>query len=325
MVIQHNISAVNSYRNFRVNNSLLAKNLEKLSSGYRINRAADDAAGLSISEQMRNKIAGLDQAASNAKEVIGMIQTEEGALTEVHSMLQRITTLATSAANGTYNTIARTSLQSEIDQLGLEMDRIAECTNYNGYRHLSNEEGTRTDTFQVGPTAGETIQIKNRSMTVEDIFSRVEGKPGVASTLPKSRGGGSGGGTGGTAAACKAFNPNDDDGARIAKFKNWLNVEGDFAGDVSHANQVISNVTAAINEVSGYRAELGSKQNRVEHTLNNLNTTSENVTSAESRIRDTDMAKEIAAFTKNNVLMQAAQSMLAQANQQPQQVLQLLG
>lgn len=321
MVIQHNISAVNSYRNFRVNNSLLAKNLEKLSSGYRINRAADDAAGLSISEQMRNKIAGLDQAASNAKEVIGMIQTEEGALTEVHSMLQRITTLATSAANGTYNTIARTSLQSEIDQLGLEMDRIAECTNYNGYRHLSNEEGTRTDTFQVGPTAGETIQIKNRSMTVEDIFSRVEGKPGVASTLPKSGGGGSGG----TAATGKDFRPDDDDGARIAKFKNWLNVEGDFAGDVSHANQVISNVTAAINEVSGYRAELGSKQNRVEHTLNNLNTTSENVTSAESRIRDTDMAKEIAAFTKNNVLMQAAQSMLAQANQQPQQVLQLLG
>ena len=155
MVIQHNISAINSYRNYTMNSSSLSKNLEKLSSGYRINRAADDAAGLAISEQMRQKINGLDQATSNAKDAIGLIQTEEGALTEVHSMLQRMTTLATQAANGTYNSVAKDSIQKEVSELSNEIDRIATATDYNGIKPLA--EGNKAMTMQVGPTAGETL------------------------------------------------------------------------------------------------------------------------------------------------------------------------
>ena len=290
MVIQHNIAANNAYRNLSSNASNGQKNLEKLSSGYRINRSADDAAGLAISEQMRSKINGLDQATSNANDAIGLIQTAEGALTETHSMLQRMVTLATQSANGTYNSTARTAIGEEVTALKAELNRIASTTDYNGVKPLNTGNapgaapaaggGGVTPTpapaaggivVQIGPTAGETLTIATAKM-------------------------------GSTA----------------------LGVNAVDVSTVSKANSAITTINKAINSVSTHRAKLGASQNRLEHTINNLKTTNENMTAAESRIRDTDMAKEMAAFTKNNILNQAAQSMLSQANQQPQGVLSLL-
>ena len=290
MVIQHNIAANNAYRNLSANASNGQKNLEKLSSGYRINRSADDAAGLAISEQMRSKINGLDQATSNANDAIGLIQTAEGALTETHSMLQRMVTLATQSANGTYNSTARTAIGEEVTALKAELNRIASTTDYNGVKPLNtgNAPGAAAApavgggspapapaaggiVVQIGPTAGETLTIATAKM-------------------------------GSTA----------------------LGVNAVDVSTVSKANSAITTINKAINSVSTHRAKLGASQNRLEHTINNLKTTNENMTAAESRIRDTDMAKEMAAFTKNNILNQAAQSMLSQANQQPQGVLSLL-
>ena len=268
MVIQHNIAANNAYRNLSSNASNGQKNLEKLSSGYRINRSADDAAGLAISEQMRSKINGLDQASANASDAIGLIQTAEGALTETHSMLQRMVTLATQSANGTYNSTARGAITEEVTALKAELNRIASTTDYNGVKPLAQ---TASITVQIGPTAGEKLQIASAKM------------------------------------GSSALGVNNIDVSSTTK-----------------ANSAITTINKAINTVSTHRAKLGASQNRLEHTINNLKTTNENMTAAESRIRDTDMAKEMAAFTKNNILNQAAQSMLSQANQQPQGVLSLL-
>ena len=268
MVIQHNIAANNAYRNLSSNASNGQKNLEKLSSGYRINRSADDAAGLAISEQMRSKINGLDQASANASDAIGLIQTAEGALTETHSMLQRMVTLATQSANGTYNSTARAAIGEEVTALKAEIDRISSTTDYNGVKPIAS---TSNITVQIGPTSGETLEIAAAKM---------------------------------------------DSGS--------LGVSAIAVSSVSAANSAITKINEAINTVSTHRAKLGASQNRLEHTINNLKTTNENMTAAESRIRDTDMAKEMAAFTKNNILNQAAQSMLSQANQQPQGVLSLL-
>ena len=268
MVIQHNIAANNAYRNLSSNATNSQKNLEKLSSGYRINRSADDAAGLAISEQMRSKINGLDQASANASDAIGLIQTAEGALTETHSMLQRMVTLATQSANGTYNSTARAAIGEEVTALKAEIDRIASTTDYNGVKPIAS---TSNITVQIGPTSGETLEI--------------------------------------TAAKMDAAS---------------LGVSAISVSTVSDSNAAITAINKAINTVSTHRAKLGASQNRLEHTINNLKTTNENMTAAESRIRDTDMAKEMAAFTKNNILNQAAQSMLSQANQQPQGVLSLL-
>ena len=288
MIIQHNIGAVNAHRNLFNNNWGLQKNIEKLSSGYRINRSADDAAGLAISEQMRSKINGLDQATSNANDAIGLIQTAEGALTETHSMLQRMVTLATQSANGTYNSTARGAITAEVTALKEELNRIASTTDYNGVKPLNTGNapgaapavggGTPTPApaaggivVQIGPTAGETLTIATAKM-------------------------------GSTA----------------------LGVNAVDVSTVSKANSAITTINKAINSVSTHRAKLGASQNRLEHTINNLKTTNENMTAAESRIRDTDMAKEMSAFTKNNILVQASQAMLAQANQTPQGILQLL-
>ncbi len=270
MQIQHNISAINSYRNLGINQSALNKNLEKLSSGYKINRAGDDAAGLAISEQMRSQINGLNQAAVNANDAIGLIQTAEGALTEVHSMLQRMVTLATQSANGTYNTVARGNIQEEFNKLNQEINRIANYTDFNGVKPIS-ATASKEMQFQIGPTKDETIMVKAQSMT---------------------------------ATALKVMTVKVD--------------------DQKQANEALKTINSAINTVSTYRAHLGASQNRLEHTINNLKVTSENITAAESRIRDTDMADEITAFTKNNVLLQAAQSMLSQSNAVPQNVLSLL-
>ena len=291
MVIQHNIAANNAYRNLSSNASNGQKNLEKLSSGYRINRSADDAAGLAISEQMRSKINGLDQATANANDAIGLIQTAEGALTETHSMLQRMVTLATQSANGTYNSTARGAISEEVKALKDEIDRIASTTDYNGVKPLqktaaaggggggavtpppapSGTTATSGIQVQIGPTSTEVLYIATTNMNASS-----------------------------------------------------LGIKSISVSTVSKANSAITAINSAINKVSTHRAKLGASQNRLEHTINNLKTTNENMTAAESRIRDTDMAKEMAAFTKNNILNQAAQSMLSQANQQPQGVLSLL-
>ena len=269
MIIQHNISAINSYRNLGINQSGLNKNLEKLSSGYRINRAGDDAAGLAISESMRSQINGLNQATKNAQDAVGLIQTVEGALTETHSMLQRLTTLASQSANGTYNSVARNNLQQEVTDLLAEINRIANNTDFNGIKPIAT--GSASMTFQIGPSAAETIGVAKSAMSASS-----------------------------------------------------LGISGINVSTLSGGNSAINTVKSAINKVSTYRATLGAAQNRLEHTINNLKVSSENITAAESRIRDTDMADEITAFTKNNILLQASQSMLAQSNSVPQSILSLL-
>lgn len=271
MVIQHNIAAINSYRNLSTNQNALSKNLEKLSSGYKINRAGDDAAGLAISETMRSQINGLNQAVNNANDAIGLIQTAEGAMTETHSMLQRMKTLSTQAANGTYTETARKNIKAEIDALNSEITRIASTTEFNGEKPLNN--GTKNLTFFIGASADKT-----NAMTVGQQVM--------------------------TADALKI---------------NGIRVE-----TTTDAFKAMKSIDAAIDTVSTYRATLGAAQNRLEHTVNNLKVTSENITSAESRIRDTDMADEITAYTKNNILLQAAQSMLSQSNAMPQGVLSML-
>jgi flagellin len=419
MVIQHNIPATNAYRNLTSNRSGLSKNLEKLSSGFRINRAADDAAGLAISEAMRSKINGLDQATANANDAIGLIQTEEGALTETHSMLQRMTTLATQAANGTYNSTSRASIQKEMDELGNEIDRIANNTDYNGIKPLAEDSNKGSDgknngtklnmTMQIGPTKGEVLDLKGQDMTLKGIFKdldKVSSSGATVSSTGLQVGSGtdadkelaklindkkvdkdqagkdltnavrdaatrngvkvndnfkvsvSVSGTGSTATATVTianatsgmFSTTTDAGKAITAAlkdaydsldgvqksneypenahtdgKEYIQITSYSGEDVTaNANRVVKNIQSAIDHVSSYRAELGAKQNRLEHTINNLQVTSENTTAAESRIRDTDMAKEMAAYTKNNILSQAAQSMLAQANQTGQGVLSLL-
>ena len=364
MIIQHNIAAINSYRNLGTNQSGLNKNLEKLSSGYKINRAGDDAAGLAISESMRSQINGLNQAAKNAQDAIGLIQTAEGALTEVHSMLQRLTTLASQSANGTYNTVARGNLQSEVSELLKEIDRIANNTDFNGIKPLANTGSAGKMTFQIGPSSAETIVVNSQAMTVSGIQAAVwDAQLGVdrekaaanesqtinATTLQFKVGSQT---MTVNLQAASAGDPSSLNGAYLKAsgvvnetafssqeelFQNQtINNKSTLASALLHsmnisgsstvvANAAIDTINAAINAVSSYRAKLGAAQNRLEHTVNNLKVTSENITSAESRIRDTDMADEITAFTKNNILLQASQSMLAQSNSVPQSILSLLG
>ncbi|MFJ7825292.1 flagellin Hag [Psychrobacillus sp. NPDC096623] len=274
MRIQHNISALNTHRNLTANQSQSSKNLEKLSSGYKINRAGDDAAGLAISEKMRGQIRGLDMASKNAQDGISLIQTAEGALNETHAILQRMRELAVQSSNDTNVSADRTAIQSEVNALAKEITRIADTTEFNTQNLLS---GGFTGSFQIGANNGQSISLSIGNMT--------------AGTL----------GVSGTAAGT-----------------------GISVSTTANANSAIDAINTAIETVSSERSSLGAIQNRLEHTINNLGATSENLTAAESRIRDVDMAKEMMAFTKNNILTQAAQSMLAQANQQPQGVLQLL-
>lgn len=400
MVIQHNIAAVNSYRNLAGNQGALAKNLEKLSSGFRINRAADDAAGLAISENMRSKINGLNQATDNAKDGIGLIQTAEGALTEIHSMLQRMTTLSTQSANGTYNKEARDSIQKEVNALSEEVDRIANSTEYNDVHMLRPEAKANITKDAVAAVAGgaggsgavnaapgeaemkiDLNEIADKKIKIGDSEIDLTGKTtasdienelktfaeeGFASTAAKDKlsitsydgktlkiqiglAGASGTGSSDTdiktmkAALEKAtvklpedkvqlqVGPTKDQTMEVKQMDmTTKGIFGDEAkevlkvGNLEDANATIERIQNAIKKVSSFRADLGASQNRLEHTINNMKVTSENMTAAESRIRDTDMAKEMAGYTKNNILLQAAQSMLAQANQAPQGVLQLL-
>lgn len=264
MRINHNIQALNAYRNLAANQMSTSKNLERLSSGLRINRASDDAAGLAISEKMRSQIRGLDVAERNALDAVSLIQTAEGGLQEVHSILQRMRELSVQAANGTYKTEDLSHIQAEINQLKSEITRISTDTEFNGIKLL---DGSASDlVFQIGANESQTLKLAISDM--------------------KSLGG-------------------------------TVDVTTDAEG-------AISALDTDINIVSSERAKLGAVQNRLEHTMNNLQVTNENMVSSESRIRDLDMAKEMTEFTKNNILNQAAQAMLAQSNQLPQGILQLL-
>lgn len=269
MRIQHNISALNTHRNLTGNQGASAKNLEKLSSGFKINRAGDDAAGLAISEKMRGQIRGLDMATKNAQDSISLIQTAEGALNETHSILQRMRELAVQSSNDTNTTSDRKELQKEVAELTTEINRIANNTEFNT-KKLINGSATGLK-FHIGANAGQDMTLAIGSMKA-----------------------------------------------------SALGVSGISISGQATAGTAITTIQGAIDKVSSERAKLGANQNRLEHTINNLGTSSENLTAAESRIRDVDMAKEMMNFTKNNILTQAAQSMLAQANQQPQGVLQLL-
>nr|WP_154894877.1 flagellin [Paenibacillus xylanexedens] len=256
MIINHNISAVNTHRNMGLNQAASSKNMEKLSSGLKINRAADDAAGLAISEKMRGQIRGLEQAQRNVQDGISYAQTAEGAMNEVSAMLTRMKELNVQKNNGTYTTSDKGNINAELNQLGDQIDAIMTNTKFNG--------------IAIKGTSSISIQADDASFKIEIDQIDTAGFTGLGSAT------------------------------------------------------TLTNITEAISKVSTQRGNLGAIQNRMEYTSNNLGTTVENLTASESRIRDTDMAKEMVALSKNNILLQASQSMLAQANQAPQGVLSLL-
>ena len=284
MRIQHNITALNAHRNLSNNNSSVGKNLEKLSSGYKINRAGDDAAGLAISEKMRAQITGLATAEKNANDGVSLVQTAEGALTEVHSMLNRMVELATQSANGTYSSTNRNEMQKEINNLNAEINRISATANFNGTK-LFDGKNTAIK-LHVGESGSDDNQLK---VTLTEMTASNIAGVGVDGSAT-------------TAEDLTAVDITEADTAKAA----------------------ISVINNAIDNISSMRSTFGALQNRLEHTINNLNVQNENITASESRIRDVDMAKEMMAYTKNNILVQASQAMLAQANQVPQGVLQLL-
>ncbi|QCT31355.1 flagellin [Bacillus velezensis] len=326
MRINHNIAALNTSRQLNAGSNSAAKNMEKLSSGLRINRAGDDAAGLAISEKMRSQIRGLDMASKNAQDGISLIQTSEGALNETHSILQRMSELATQAANDTNTDSDRSELQKEMDQLASEVTRISTDTEFNTKKLL---DGTAQNlTFQIGANEGQTMSLSINKMdseslkvgttyTANDDGSKITDKDGNEATLVTD---GSKGPNGYYDAADKLVYQADSALAKDTKVTKGI----DISSSAKAASSALTTIKTAIDTVSSERAKLGAVQNRLEHTINNLGTSSENLTSAESRIRDVDMASEMMEYTKNNILTQASQAMLAQANQQPQQVLQLL-
>ena len=292
MVVQHNMQAANANRMLGITTTAQAKSTEKLSSGYKINRAADDAAGLAISEKMRSQIRGLDRASTNAQDGISVVQTAEGALNEVHSMLQRMNELATQAANDTNTSQDRSQIKLELNQLTSEIDRVASTTQFNTMDLL---DGSFTGkNLQVGSLSGQNIKIDISLMSAKGL--------GLVD---------------GTATSYEAVTSDE-------LTSNMLVGASKGADGFNQAGGVMERVQKAIDKVSTQRAKLGAVQNRLEHTIANLDNVSENTSSAESRIRDTDMAKEMVTYSKNNILQQAGQSMLAQANQSTQGVLSLL-
>ena len=412
MRIQHNIMAMNAYRNYSKNTSALSKNLEKLSSGYKINRAGDDAAGLAISEKMRAQITGLKAANKNVKDGVSLVQTAEGALQEVHDMLNRMDSLATQSANGTYdNEVDRLNLQKEVTALKTEIDRIADSSNFNGRKLLDGSmDGLQTMNYKSAATTGKaaldlsithdkqisiggtkknitiefaefdnanaskaamdangkitiTLQKDNATKTytaadIQDLIAHADVSAATANMTDDEK-----------AALNQALadvkvsgkdisiekdmdgfttntgtvDPNRKTGEKLtlqigdtADSFNKMKVNvGDMhskalgIADLTVADQdgaaaAIQSIKDAINTVSSTRGDLGAIQNRLEHTQNNLSVMTENIQDAESTIRDTDVADEMMAYTKNNILIQSAQAMLAQANQVPQGVLQLL-
>ena len=393
MIVQHNITAMNANRMLGMTTGSLSKSTEKLSSGYRINRAADDAAGLTISEKMRKQIRGLDQASTNAEDGVSAVQTAEGALTEVHSMLQRMNELAVQASNGTLSEDDRSNIQDEVDQLITEIDRVSETTKFNETYLLKGDENktklsqtvyskpqmslvedamaegstlkvktamdgtgkteyTFTTGLKVGSTwAGKTViatgTAKAGEITLDDakaaeltamnkVITAYGDEMGINAITLKD-------GDNDVTSKSQTFTYNDSLNVSLhvgadssSDNKISMNIESmssDYLGikglKVSgktylQATGSIDTISDAISKVSKQRSELGAVQNRLEHTIANLDNVVENTTSAESRIRDTDMAEEMVEYSKNNILAQAGQSMLAQANQSTQGVLSLL-
>ena len=377
MRINHNISALNTYNKMTVNQNAATKNMEKLSSGQRINRAGDDAAGLAISEKMRGQIRGLEQAATNAQDGISLIQTAEGALNETHAILQRMRELSVQSANDTNTQEDRQQLQNEVDQLSQEVTRISKDTTFNNSNLLDGSYDDKK--FHIGANSGQDISVSIGNMdaenlgvvgidakettingikisngtladisltittatTQQDTTATIDADGNIALTIGHN--------------GNNALNVTQEDAVKLLEstleasgvsgIKFEVTAAGTnignttkttaAAGDINaekgisistqkDASNAISVIDEAINSVSAERAKMGAAQNRLEHTINNLSTSAENLTAAESRIRDVDMAKEMMEMTKNNILQQAAQSMLAQANQTPQNVLQLL-
>ena len=401
MRIQHNIMAMNAYRNYANNTSALSKNLEKLSSGYKINRAGDDAAGLAISEKMRAQITGLDKAQDNAKDGISLVQTAEGALTEVHDMLNRMYELAEQSANGTFEDgTDRKQLQKEVDQLKSEINRIADSANFNGIKLLDGSMAAN-GTTKIIAAASSTKAGVDVSIVADSLFDKdgnrselkfslaavstgkegvVVKKDGVTISLEKGKDYSAAdiqallakaktSDTGVTEDMMKSVQNATITGAGVTNGpKPWTTLAkasagaaqanqgkpltlqiGDTSdsfnqlkvgikdchvaalgltdmkiGDQDSAAKALDKIKSAINYVSDVRGTLGATQNRLDHTINNLSVMQENIQDAESTIRDTDVADEMMAYTKNNILIQSAQAMLAQANQVPQGVLQLL-
>ncbi|MDR4198044.1 MULTISPECIES: flagellin Hag [Bacillus] len=300
MRINHNIAALNTLNRLSANNGASQKNMEKLSSGLKINRAGDDAAGLAISEKMRGQIRGLEMASKNAQDGISLIQTAEGALTETHSILQRVRELVVQAGNtGTQDDTDLGAIQEEINNLvqeignGSDKNGISDRTEFNGKKLLNGDfaDGTATLTFQIGANKAQKLDVNIEAMS-SDALGAIDD-------------------TTGDLVAGQAISNLD-----VTQFS--------AATPTLTFDQQLDIVDGAIKQVSDQRSKLGAVQNRLEHTINNLGASGENLTAAESRIRDVDMAKEMSEFTKNNILSQASQAMLAQANQQPQNVLQLL-
>ena len=309
MVVQHNLTAMNSNRMLGLTTKTQAKSTEKLSSGYKINRAADDAAGLSISEKMRRQMRGLTQASANAQDGISCVQTAEGALAEVEDMLQRINELAVKGENGTLTTQDRSYIGSEVSQLMQEINRVKQTTTFNEQSLLNGSFSAKN--LQVGAESNTnnkiSVTIKNMGVsTLATTFSTMMKKMSAATTLTTA--------------------------AKVTeKFLSFCKLSS--AAKVSDANLLKASYFAGLNvwaksaiqDVSEQRSDLGAIQNRLEHTINNLDNVVENTTSAESAIRDTDMASEMVKYSNNNILAQAGQAMLAQANQSNQGVLSLLG
>ena len=387
MVVQHNMQAANANRMLGLTVNAQQKSTEKLSSGYKINRAADDAAGLAISEKMRSQIRGLDRASTNAQDGISVVQTAEGALNEVHSMLQRMNELATQAANDTNTSQDRTQIQSEINQLTSEIDRVQSTTQFNTMNLLDGSFSKKR--LQVGSKEGQTITLSidnmsSASLGIKDPFNKVkvystadlsevdsdanavyafkgkdskiyalDGTPKTAAEIKagveasdsvtftqdsttglyyQNKVGADGKVTAGTDAEWakssdgKYYKVNKTALTATANTVMKLDNEGGSVSvkDNESAGKAMTSIQSAIDKVSTQRANLGAVQNRLEHTIANLDNVSENTQAAESRIRDTDMAKEMVTYSKNNILQQAGQSMLAQANQSNQGVLSLL-
>lgn len=318
MVVQHNMQAMNTNRQLGITTSAQSKSTEKLSSGYKINRASDDAAGLSISEKMRSQIRGLNKASSNAQDGVSLIQTAEGALNETHSILQRMNELATQAANDTNTTSDRNAIQSEMNQLASEINRISSTTQFNTQNLL---DGSFTGkNLQVGSLSGQTIQISISAMSAGALF----GTGGTAAKVVADLKVGSTSITASTGDDAGNGNTLYDDVKATVSSTTAL-YDAINVSSFSAAGTAMTFVQAAIEKVSDMRSTLGSVQNRLEHTIANLDTTAENTQSAESQIRDTDIAEEMVTYSKNNILAQAGQSMLAQANQSTQGALSLLG
>ena len=345
MVVQHNMTAINANRYLGMNNNKLSKSLEKLSSGYAINRAGDNAAGLAVSEKMRSQIAGMTQGVKNAQDGISMVQTYEGALTETDSILQRMKTLATQAANGTYDDgVDRAALELEFKQLKDEIDQIAD-TDFNGVVALNGGKMADGTTHTNGvidyanytaPTDADEVSFSNAGAVTYTPATK-----DADATVAESD-------IGNKAAATLTYSQTVSlqVGARtkdLVEFTFAYKSEGigELAANLDctssglgltdlslktqgEANAAIDQIYNALNKTNLVRATFGALQNRLEHKIDNMNVTVENLTSAESRIRDTDMATEMMNFTKQNILTQASQSMLAQANTLPQSVLSLL-